>query len=246
MAAWSQVTHFIPADVMRQLARRCDALYVAPMIAEAQAAARAALAGPGDWLTGPQRLDVWAQTRDAATNQLDGERRDALSPSAVPGTHSATAELSQAAVEVAHRVASDPGRLTRKWADEQIAQLGAATYTEVVGVTAIAKVIDKFDLATGCGLRPLPEPSPGKPAQQIPDDVGDVGAWVPQTLGPSRANVSRTLSGTPKTNDAWRPLVDSHYSRGAEFMRLEWDRALTRPQIELVAARVTALSECFY
>ena len=31
-----------------------------------------------------------------------------------------------------------------------------------------------------------------------------------------------------------------------DFGELVWDRPLMRPQVELVAARVSALNECFY
>jgi hypothetical protein len=216
------------------------------IIIDTQREAREALANPGDWLTGRQRLDTWSEVRLAQTNPLDRARKDALSPYGVDGEHPATDLLSAAAVEVIHRVATDPGRLTRPWADSNIAALGAAVYTELVGVTAIAMVIDRFDEAMGHTRYRLPAAKPGEPSRAIPDDVGDVGAWVPQTLAASKANVSRTLSGVPVTNATWRTLVDSHYSRGAEFMNLEWDRALSRPQVELLAARVTALSECFY
>ena len=40
-------------------------------------------------------------------------------------------------------------------------------------------------------------------------------------------------------------LVGAMYA-GAEFQTLVWDRPLSRPQIELVASRVSAVSECFY
>lgn len=216
------------------------------MIVNAQQTARSSLSQAGDWLTAPQRLDVWSEARSAQDHPLDQARLDALSPGSVTGQHEPTEHLSAAAVEVVHRVASDPGRLTRSWADEHIDELGAATYTELVGVTAIATTIDRFDQAMGHVEQPLPEPETGQPARSVPADVGDVGAWVPQTLGATKANVSRTLSGVPVTNEAWRTLVDTHYSRGAEFMSLTWDRALSRPQVELVAARVTALSQCFY
>ncbi len=216
------------------------------MISESQAKARSALGEPGDWLTGAQRRACWMQARDAGTNPLDIERREALSPFASGGEHSGTDGLSQAAVEVVHRVASDPGRLTRSWANTQIDQLGAPTYTELVGVTAIAMVLDRFDIAMTGTLGEPSEVASGEPARVVPDDVGDVGAWVPQTVGSTVANVSRTLSGAPETNQVWRMLVDSHYSHGSQFMSLEWDRALSRPQVELVAARITALNECFY
>lgn len=216
------------------------------MILDAQAAARTALGRAGDWLTADQRIDVWAEVRDAQTNPLDQARKEALSAKLVDGDHPATAHLSATAVEVVHRVASDPGRLTRDWAEQCMAELGSGVYTELVGVTAVAMAVDRFAAATGEDLPPLPTAAPSSPAQIVPLDVGDVGAWVPQTLGPTRANVSRALSGVPETNETWRQLVDSHYSRGAEFMSATWDRSLSRPQVELVAARVTALNECFY
>ena len=215
-------------------------------IVDAQRTVGEEIVGPGDWLTGRERVAAWREVRSSRTDRLDQERRQALTPNAVSGRHEATAELSAAATEVVHRVASDPGRLTRAWADEQIAELGEETYTELVGVTAIVSVLDRFDGAMGRAERRLPEPIHGEPARVRPDDVGDVGAWVSQSTGPTKANVSRTLSLVPQTNLLWRRLVDTHYSRGAEFMNLQWDFPLSRPQAELVAARSTALNECFY
>jgi len=212
----------------------------------AQRAVRDTVAHPGDWLTGEQRIAVWREVRESRTNQLDQARRQALSPRAVSGEHAAADGLSADAMEVVHRTASDPGRLTRDWADERIAVLGEETYTELIGVTAIATVLDRFGRAMGRPERELPDPIVGEPARMRPDDVGNVGAWVSQSTGPTKANVSRTLSLIPHTNRAWRQLVDTHYSRGRQFMDLRWDRPLTRPQAELVAARTTALNECFY
>ncbi len=208
-------------------------------IEAAHAHVSAGLAAPGDWLTGHERVEAWTETRDAATNELDLARRRAISPLALPGHATPT-------LDVIHRVASDPGRLTRSWADEQIAALGEERYTELVGVAAIASVLDTFERAMGRPDPATPEPIGGEPARVRPDDVGDVGAWVSQTTGPTRANVSRTLSLVPETNRLWRLLVDTFYSRGAEFINLSWDFPLSRPQAELVAARTTALNECFY
>lgn len=216
------------------------------MLTGAQDEAAAQLAQPGDWLTGAQRVAAWAEARQAVTDPLDRARRAAISPAAVEGRHPATADLPAAAVEVVHRVASDPGRLSRAWAGDAMAELGEEAYAELVGVTGIAFVLDRFRLAIGQPLRPLPTPVAGEPARIRPDDVGDVGAWVAQTVHKARANVSRALSLVPRTNQAWRILVDSHYTRGAEFYRLVWDRPLSRPQVELVAARTTSLHECFY
>ena len=204
------------------------------------------LVGPGDWLTGSQRRAAALEARDARTNELDQQRRDALSPNAVPGGHEATAELQAEAVEVIHRVASDPGRLTQVWADEMMTVLGEETYTELVGIAACTAVLDMFAWAMTGDDGQLGDNTAGSPAKERPDDVGDVGAWVSQTTGTGMANVSRSLSLVPVTNRAWVGLVQALYSRGPEFLDLSWDRALSRPQVELVAARTTAELECFY
>ncbi len=208
--------------------------------------AREALVSPGDWLSGHQRRAAWLECRDARTNEIDLARKAALSPNAVSEKHEASEHLSAEAVEVLHRVASDPGRLSRSWADEAITALGDGTYTELVGIASTSASVDAFDVAIGDGERPIPDAADGDPARERPDDVDDVGAWVPQSTGSVNANVSRTLSLVPVTNAAWRRIVDALYSRGAEFANLQWDRALTRPQVELVAARTTAELECFY
>ncbi len=219
---------------------------VAEWIESARASTTEAVARPGDWLTGEQRVDVWAESRRADHHPLDRARRQAISPSAVDGEHEATALLPAAAVDVVHRVATDPGRLTRSWADERISQLGVGPYTELVGLTSIVRCLDTFTRAVGTMPEQIPSPQAGAPAGVHSDDVGDVGAWVPQSVDKTLANVSRALSLVPETNRAWRDLVNSHYSRGAQFLELEWDRALSRVQVEAVAARTTAELDCFY
>jgi hypothetical protein len=215
-------------------------------IRDAQRSAIDAIAGPGDWLTGEQRLEAWRHARNAESNELDRRRRQALSPNAVADAHAATELLSAAAIDVVHRLASDPGRLTRAWADPLIEALGEETYTELVGVVATTSVIDRFHDALGEERPALPPVRHGEPTRQRPDGMGDVGAWVSQATGSTVANVSRTLSLVPGTNASWRELVTTHYSRGAEFMDAVWSRPLTRPQVELVASRTTTWNECFY
>jgi len=164
----------------------------------------------------------------------------------VPGSHGPGKHLSAAAIEVVHRIGSDPGRLTRAWAEAAMSELGEEVYTELVAITATAVVLDTFDRVIGNQEASLPESVFGEPARVRPDDVGDVGAWVSQSVSGHTANVSRAVSLVPVSSAAWRTLADSHYSRGAEFMELRWSRALSRPQVELVASRTTALLECFY
>lgn len=216
------------------------------LIAQALQDATASLVAPGDWLTGEQRRAAASEARDARTNELDAQRRQAISPNAVAGQHAATDTLAAHAVEVVHRVASDPGRLTRTWADDAIAELGEEGYTELVGIAACTAVIDTFSWALHETETTLAAAQEGAPARQRPDEVGEVGAWVSQSTGSGMANVSRSLSLVPVTNAAWVGLVQALYSRGPEFLDLQWERALSRPQVELVAARTTSELECFY
>lgn len=216
-------------------------------IEDTLAQARIDLATAGDWLTAKQRLEAWDHIRDSQTNELDARRRKALSPYSIPDQHPASPTLGAAAVDVVHRLASDSGRLTRTWADQVMLELGEEEYTELVGVSAIASVVDVFSVATGATPAELPTPTvDNEPTRTRPAAVGEVGAWVSQTEETGRANVSRSLSLVPVTDKTWRSLVDRLYSHGDEFYELEWDRPLNRAQVELVAARTTSLLECFY
>jgi hypothetical protein len=154
--------------------------------------------------------------------------------------------LPAAAVEVIHRAVNSSDRLTRPWAEVQIGDLGDAPYAEVVGVTAIIEALDVYARSIGDPPHDLLPPVDGTPPAERPDGVGDVGAWIAMTESKVLANVSRALSLVPRTNATWRTLVAASYSRGPEMLELTWQRALTRPQTELIAAQVSKLQECFY
>ncbi len=145
-----------------------------------------------------------------------------------------------------HRVVNDSDRLTRPWAEVQIGDLGDAPYAEVVGVTAIIEALDVYARSIGDPPYDLLPPVDGTAPAERPDGVGDVGAWIAMTEEKLLANVSRALSLVPRTNATWRALVTESYSRGPEMLELTWERALTRPQTELIAAQVSRLQECFY
>ena len=185
------------------------------------------LAAPGDWWDGASRRTIMTEARAAMTG------------------HVGRGPLPAPAVEVIHRVVNDSGRLTQQWAEVQIDELGEGPYAEVVGVAAIVSALDVYARAIGDVPLELLPPVAGRPSAERPDGVGDVGAWIAMTEAKALANVSRALSLVPRTNATWRALVTDSYSRGPEMLELTWERALTRPQIELVAAQVSLLQECF-
>ncbi len=140
----------------------------------------------------------------------------------------------------------DAHRLDREQADAAIAKLGDGRYVELVGVVASVVAIDMFAGALGADSEPLPDPAGGEPSRARPGSVGDDGAWVPMTMPFQGPNVARALSLVPSAAMMFGTLALEMYAKG-DFAKLVWEeRPLARPQVELVAARVSALNECFY
>ncbi len=212
---------------------------------ELHATAWTTLSSAGDWFTGAERVAVARQVRLAHACELCARRAAALSPTAVEGFHAGTGDLSSLVVDTVHRIAGDAKRLTRTWADGVIARLGEGAYVELIGVVSAVTMLDTYRSCMGEELDRLPDPVPGEPHRSTPSDVGDVGAWVSQALEKRGANVSRALSLVPETERLFVSIESWQYSR--DFNDLTWnDRALSRPQTELVAATVTSINECFY
>lgn len=155
--------------------------------------------------------------------------------------------LPPAALSVIDKIAIDPGSVDRAWAREQIEVLGDGPYVELVGITAVAVIVQMYADCAGEPSTPLGEPpiDAGEPSRQRPDGLGDIGAYVPMIDPFDFANVARALSLVPSANLAFYTLVRPMYSE-AGFEHLVWDTPLSRPQVELVASRVAAMNECFY
>ena len=205
-----------------------------------------ALGACGTWWSGADRVAAIAEARQALRCELCRARLEALSPMMVAGKHDSISNMPELAVDLIHRLTTDPGRLSKDWASQVIESITEEAYVELATVICVQYVIDSYSRCLGAPLRELPVAGEGEPSRIRPQGVGDVGAWVSQSLDKSLANVSRAASLVPDTENLWRELVQIHYSRGPEFADLIWDRALTRPQVELLASTVSALNECFY
>jgi hypothetical protein len=218
------------------------------------------LASPGTWWTGEERLALAAEARNAVWCPLCEERRHALSPGAVSGEHRGLGALPPPTVDAVHRITTDPGRLSRAWFDGLVpGALGEGAYVELVGVVASLISIDAFHCALGLPLEPLPEPLPGEPSRYRPDGLRGGEAWVAMLgtygargaesdlwRGRAAGNVIRALSSVPDELRGLRDLSAVMYLPIEQAVDLGIGRALSRPQIELVAGRVSALNECFY
>jgi hypothetical protein len=159
---------------------------------------------------------------------------------------------------VVHRVRTDPGRLSRRVFEAALAAgVGVGEYVEAVGIVAFAAGLDAQCRALGVPAFPWLEPLPGEPARRRPEGLEEGVAWVPM-LPPERAagpeadlyggtsfvpNIVRALSLVPDHVRVLRRWSEAHYVALGD---LGARRAIDRMQIELVAARVSALNQCFY
>ena len=221
------------------------------------------LAEPGTWWTGAQRVAIAAEARNARDCALCQRRKSALSTRNEPGRHNSKAKLTDPVVELVHRVTTDPARLSQAWYRDLVdAGLTDAEYVETLGVVVRTVSIDSFCRGIGIDDHPLPVPVSGLPSRQRPASATMESFWVPSIPnaasvgnetdlygGVRAANVVRALSLVPdEVRQSIHTLLPAQYVPLADVLHPERDpgRAISRTQIELVAARVSALNQCFY
>jgi hypothetical protein len=228
---------------------------------EAHEKAWAAIAAPGTWLTGAQRIAVAAEIRNAHKCAYCARIKAALSPYGVEGTHASLGELPLPHVELIHRVVSDPGRLTERWSDSVVkAGIDEGTYVETVGLIAMVMIMDTSHRALGLPLRALPAPAKGEPTRYRPPGAKKKAAWLslvepedavesdgPMYPSPKAGYIYRGLSLVPQSLRDYWALANCHYLPGDVIYKFDQSiRAIARPQVEILAARVSALHQCAY
>jgi hypothetical protein len=232
-------------------------------IVAAQTRAWQSLAAPGTWWTGAERLALAREVRAARRCAWCAERKAALSPYAVTGTHDAATDLQPAIVDAVHRVVTDPGRLSRRWAREVMAaEVSDGHLVELVAVVCTVMLIDGFARTIGADPPALPEPAAGEPSRLRPREAVDEGYFVPTipyTIGQRPElglyepdafvpNVGRGLSLVPDAMRSAQDLMRAHY---VQYHQVATDyeppdRPIRRSQMELVASRTSARNDCFY
>jgi alkylhydroperoxidase family enzyme len=221
----------------------------------------ATLAAPGGWFTGAERVALAAEVRTARGCALCAERKAALSPYSVGGEHPGAAGLSSSVLEAAHRISTDPGRLSQRWYQQTLdSGLRPEEVVEITGIAGVVTIADTLAAALGNPLRPLPGPRPGEPARALVPGTEVSGGWVPM-VHPDRAegpvkdmyamvrgsagfvfNVARALTAVPVALVGFFRAFSPNYNTHGEVP----DGGLIRPQVELLAATTSALNDCFY
>ena len=221
---------------------------VRPDIAATHQAAWERLRRPGTWWTGRERTAIAAETRAARECALCRDRKRAVSPYAVDGAHDRVSDLPPPVVDAVHRIATDPGRLTERWYRELVDALPDAAFVELVGVVITVVGIDTFARALGLPAPELPVPEEGEPTRVRPPGARVDGHWVPSIPSENAAvpNIRRALSLVPPEARGFEEMGAVMYLPLDDLMEFDRDRAISRPQMELLAARVSAVNECFY
>jgi len=233
-------------------------------LTEAHRRAWRRLAAPGTWWDGARRIAIAAETRNAAGCEHCRDSKAALSPFAVEGSHRGAGDLPDNLVEIIHRVATDPGRLTRAWFDRAIGGgMSDGEFVETVGVVATTIAVDMFTRAMGLPRHALPAPVGGEPSRARPPGAKPGPAWVPMLapedmtaddacldnvyVSPDPTFIRRALSMVPAEACGLFDMVDAQYLPGAVMPDLTArHRAISRAQMELIAGRVSAINMCFY
>ena len=222
-------------------------------VIDAFRAVYAGLAAPGQTLTSAQRIEVARVVRNAAPRPLWDKAPDLFSfehsaptSSSAPGASEMADGLSPFLQALTERIAVESRSLDRQTVAAIVDRIGDAMYAEVVAIVAQVVPIDHCLRAIDESLEPLPDAGAGDPSLDRPEGLGDIGAFIVATEPYVGPNVARSLSLAGPDNALRLKIVRSMYS-GKNFGEMVWtDRALSRPQIELVAARTSALNECFY
>ena len=187
----------------------------------------ARIAEPGTWWTAGERVAIAADAlRAAAGEPLSGVLPD---------------PVEEATTRIATDAAGIRGTDVARW---ELEGLDAFAYIETVGIVSRLMALEVAAFGLGRKLGPIPEPAAGEPSRQRPDGAAITTGWAP-TIGPATA--SSSLTAVPAEADAMFVLHGVLYLTLEQMFERQIERdGLTRPQIELAAARTSTLNECFY
>jgi hypothetical protein len=212
-------------------------------------------ARPGTWGTAEQRTAIAAEAR---------KTRVAVGVQESLGDE-ALADVPEPARRVARAAALGGIEIDRMFCEQAQADgLTDCAYVEVIGVVARLAHLDVFARGIGVPARQLRQPEEDRtPSMLRPAIAKHEGFFVDSVpsapeggelardiYGSSvpASNILRSLSLVPDEARRLTRVVDEEYFTHETMMDMSYSslEGLSRPQLELVAARVSALNQCFY
>lgn len=185
----------------------------------------ARLARPGTWWNGRQRVDIARASRPGGPGASD--------PSSLPTV----------AIDASRTVGQEPASIRRRWVEDVAGELGYPQYVELVGIASRLAAVDTFHVGLGMEPERLPEPEPGEASQVEEPSARRGAAWVPMVGG---ASITQALSLVEAESAAQEDMHGPLYLSYESMAELDFVGGLSRAQMELVAARTSAVNECFY
>lgn len=202
----------------------------------AHSASLAHVAAPGARLTGTRRVQIAEVARDAYL---------AVEPSP-PWVR----PFGDPVLDVAYRLARHAGTITEQWYEQTITDgLHPLEFVEIVSVVIATVAPIAFARAAGLPLPAVPPAIDGEPTGREAVELAPAKLnWVPVAAPADQvASVVQAFSALPdEWDNLWR-LAGAQYMSDRQMDDPLWNRGtLSRPQMELVAGRLSLIRECFF
>ena len=172
-----------------------------------------------------------------------------VAPSTVDGRLGDDLAAPRVAHDAIYRIAAHAATVTEPWYVAIRDELTDLAYVEIVAISCTVAAVVGFRRATGLEPWQLPSAIAGEPSRTIPDGLVPAGLnWV-RVVEPAdeQAAVVQAFTSVPAELDRLWTLAAAQYIPHLEMVDPRWNRGtLSRPQMELVAARISQLKECFY
>ena len=195
----------------------------------------------GAWWTGPQRIAIAQHIRNSAPRPLWDKP-----PSIETLPDELVGELTIFERGVVERVTVEPSSIDIGAYQHILERMGEDKYAELAAIVSQVVPIDHLHDALGIEREELPEAAEGPITMERPKGLVTNIGFLPTLPAEGLPHVAVALSLSLADNARRMLLVRSMYS-GQTFDQMIWThRSLSRPQVELVAARTSALNECFY
>ena len=206
------------------------------------------IAAPGSWWSGAERVELAGTVLGAIADA------DPLPPwVAITSTGRLGPDLTapREAHDVVYRLARHAGTMTVDVYRAAARTLGELPYVELCAIVSTAAAVAHFARNIGVPVPPLPAPTPGPPTRNRPERLVPARFnWVPVAEPADEvAAVLQAYTAVPGEQlNTWR-MAGAQYMPATEMVDPDWSRragGLSRAQMELVAARLTKLRDCFY
>lgn len=183
-----------------------------------------------------ERKFIQQLARPGAT--LTGERRVSIARAARNGSEGDVLQ------DFARHLYAVPASVTERVVRTAADIVGEPMTVETIGVVARLSAIDRVHSVLDVELEPLPDPEPGEPTGVLAKELERRRCHVPMPPGP----IPFALDLLPDEGQRWQEMFGPLYMTEAEMSdpHFHRDPGLDTPQLETVAARISALNECFY